>query len=110
MTRFGLVGELRAHPGPGQALRDLMEAAAVVAELPGCEVWMVNASPVDADSVWVIEVWRSEEDHAASLRDERVQAVVARSRPLIAGFGERITLQPVGGKGLGDGLLMRDEE
>jgi quinol monooxygenase YgiN len=80
-----------------------------VAELPGCEVWIVSATPDDADTVWVIEVWRSEEDHAASLRDERVQAVIARARPLIAGFGERITMRPLGGKGLGDGVQDRDE-
>jgi hypothetical protein len=29
-----------------------------------------------------------------------VKAVIARARPLIAGFGERITLEPVAGKGL----------
>ena len=110
MARFGLVGAMTAHPGQGQALRDLLlEAAAVVAELPGCEVWIVSAAPGDADTVWVIEVWRSEADHAASLADERVREIIARGHPLIEGFGQRIPLRPIGGKGLGDGLEVRDE-
>jgi quinol monooxygenase YgiN len=101
---------MTAHPGEGQALRDLLlEAAAVVAELPGCEVWIVSATPDDADTVWVIEVWRSEADHEASLQDDRVREIIARARPLIAGFGERITMRPLGGKGLGDGVQDRDE-
>jgi len=92
---------MKAHPGQRDALLELLlEAAALVADLPGCEVWIVNAMPDDADAVWVTEVWRSEADHAGSLAGEDVKAIIARARPLIAGFGERFTLKPVGGKGL----------
>jgi quinol monooxygenase YgiN len=48
----------------------------------------------------VTEVWRSEADHGASLANAAVKEVIARARPLIAGFGERFTLEPVFGKGL----------
>ena len=105
MARFGRVGAMTAHPGQGQALRALLlEAAADVAELPGCEIWIGNASPHEPDAVWVIEVWRGEADHAASPSDERVRPIFARGRPLIAGFGTRFTLQPSGGKGLAAGV------
>ncbi len=101
MSRFGLCGTIKAPPGQGDALLALLlQAADVVANAPGCEVWIVNRVPDDLDAVWITEVWRSEADHAASLTKEDVRAVISRARPLIAGFGERFTLEPVGGKGL----------
>jgi quinol monooxygenase YgiN len=92
---------MKAQPGQRDALLAiLLEAADLVADLPGCEVWIVNTMPDDQDAIWVTEVWRSEADHAASLTGNDVKAVIARARPLIAGFGERFTLEPVAGKGL----------
>jgi quinol monooxygenase YgiN len=101
MNRYGLCGIMTAHPGQRDALLDLLlEAADLVATAPGCEVWIVNTMPDDLDAIWVTEVWRSEADHAASLTGDDVKEVIARARPLIAGFGERFILEPVGGKGL----------
>jgi quinol monooxygenase YgiN len=103
VSRFGLCGIMKAQPGQRDALLDiLLEAADLVADLPGCEVWIVNTMPDDPDAIWVTEVWRGEADHAASLTGDDMKAVIARARPLIAGFGERFTLEPVGGKGLID--------
>ena len=94
---------MKAQPGQRDALLDiLLEAAGLVADLPGCEVWIVNTMPDDPDAIWVTEVWRGEADHAASLTGDDVKAVIARARPLIAGFGERFTLEPVAGKSLID--------
>jgi len=101
MSRFGLFEKMTAVAGQRDALvRNLLEAAELVADLPGCEVWIVNTAPDDPDSVWVTEVWRSKHDHASSLTDERVRALIARTMPLIADSGERVVLEPVGGKGL----------
>src|SRR5215208_3828809 len=92
---------MKAHPGQRDALLNIrLESAGLVMDLPGCEVWIVNTMPDDPDAIWVTEVWRSEADHAASLTNDAVKAVIARARPLIAGFGERFTLEPVAGKGL----------
>jgi quinol monooxygenase YgiN len=101
MARYGLFAKMIAHPGQRDGLlRELKVAAEQVADLPGCEVWIVNTSPDDPDGLWVYEVWRSREDHAASLTGDAVRATIERARPLIAGFGERTTLEPVAGKGL----------
>ncbi len=101
MNRYGLCGTMMAHPGQRDALLALLlEAAGLVADAPACEVWIVNTMPDNPDAIWVTEIWRSEADHAASLADDDVRALIARARPLIAGFGERFTLEPVGGKGL----------
>ena len=101
MSRLGLCGIMMAHPGQRDALlEELLEAASLVADLPGCEVWIVNTMPDDPDAIWVTEVWHSEADHTASLTNDAVKAIIARARPLIARFGERFTLEPVAGKGL----------
>src|SRR4051812_4694518 len=103
MARFGLFGSFVAQPGQRDVLlRELTTAAGIVAKLPGCEAWIVNTSPEEPDTVWVYEVWRSQEDHAASLTGEEVKATIERARPLIAGFGERTILEPIAGKGLID--------
>jgi quinol monooxygenase YgiN len=46
------------------------------------------------------EVWRSQADHQASLTLDGAKELIALARPLIAGFGERIEVTPLGGKGL----------
>jgi quinol monooxygenase YgiN len=103
MARYGLVGKMVAHPGQREALVDLLlEAAGVVADAPGCEVWIVHTDPEDPDAIWVTEVWRDQADHAASLGMAGVPEIIGRARPLIASMGERFTLQPVGGKGLAE--------
>ncbi|MFO7960426.1 MAG: hypothetical protein R6U94_05730 [Nitriliruptoraceae bacterium] len=58
------------------------------------------SSPVDPDAVWVDEFWDSADAHQASLELDAVQALITQARPIIASMGERIELQPTGGKGL----------
>jgi quinol monooxygenase YgiN len=100
MSRFGLYGKLIAQPGRRDELvAILLEAAAGMPEVPGCDLYIINLSPTEPDAIWVTEVWQSREDHAASLTRADVQALIGRGRPLIAG-GERIEVVPVGGKGL----------
>jgi quinol monooxygenase YgiN len=101
MARYGLFGRITAHPGKRDALIEiLLESAELVADVPGSEIWIVSTSPDDPDSVWVTEVWRGQEDHAASLSDERIREVIGRARPLIATMGDRVVLEPIAGKGL----------
>ena len=100
MSRYGLVGKLTAHPGQRDELLELLlEAARLVADAPGCDVWIVNISPDDPDSIWINEAWRSEADHDASLSQEEIRAIIGRAMPLIAGM-EGTKLTPLAGKGL----------
>jgi len=48
----------------------------------------------------IAEAWTSREAHAASLEDERAQAMIQRALPLLAGPPEAAELRPAGGKGL----------
>jgi quinol monooxygenase YgiN len=96
---YGLIGTIHAVPGA----RD--ELAAILIEgvggMPGCLSYVVAHDAVDADALWVTEIWTDAEAHRASLELPSVQGAIARGRPLIAGFGERIETRPVGGFGLG---------
>ena len=103
MSKFGFYSKFTTHPGQRDALvAILLEAAAGMQQVPGCELYIVNVSAAEPDAVWVTEVWSSQADHAASLTRDDAKALIARGRPLIAG-GERIELIPLGGKGLAGG-------
>ncbi len=101
MSRYGLIGSVRAHSGKrDELLAILKEGAETVAGVPGCEVYIVSTSPGDEDAVWFMEAWTSEVDHKASLSDSRIRAIIDRAMPLIAGMGDQVVLEPLVGKGL----------
>lgn len=54
----------------------------------------------DKDAIWITEVWTDQASHEASLSLPAVRAVIAKGRPLIAGFGDSTVTVPVGGHGL----------
>lgn len=95
-----MYGKLTAHPGQRDVLVSiLLEAADALKASEDCELYIVNVSDDDPDAVWVTELWKDAEAHAASLRNEEALALIQRGRPLIAG-AEPIRLRPVGGKGI----------
>jgi quinol monooxygenase YgiN len=94
---YGLIGQIRAVPGQRDALQDILSG---MHDMPGCRSYVVAQDTADPDALWVTEVWDTAEDHTASLRLPVVQDAIARGRPLIAGFGQRITTSVVGGIGL----------
>ena len=104
---FGLFGKLTARPGQRDDLLSiLLEASSGVAQIDGCQLYVVNTSPDDPDGIWVYEVWDDQEAHAASLRREDTQAAIKRAMPLLAGPPEGgIVLTPVGGHGLDAGRM-----
>jgi quinol monooxygenase YgiN len=98
---YGLSGKLKAHPGQRDALMEvLMRGVKALHELEGCYLYVISTLPDDPDSIWINEVWRSQEDHRASLAHEGVRAVITEGRPLIAEMSEGLEMVPVGGKGL----------
>jgi quinol monooxygenase YgiN len=95
---YGLIGKMKAVPGQRKSLIAILLES--TGDLPGCLSYVVAKDPADADAIWVTEVWDSQESHRNSLSLPAVQQVIARGRPLIAGFGERFETEPVGGHGL----------
>ena len=62
--------------------------------------YVVARDPTDADALWITEVWDSQTSRAASLGLPSVRAAIAKGKPLIAGFGDHVVTEPVGGHGL----------
>jgi quinol monooxygenase YgiN len=97
-TMYGLIGKMTAAPGQRDAL------AAILLEgtgaMPGCLSYVIATDPADADALWITEVWDDAASHKASLQLPQVQAAIAKGRPLIAGFSNRVETVPLGGHGL----------
>jgi quinol monooxygenase YgiN len=61
----------RARRGAGRQLSErLLVAAAMVADEPGCEMWLVQRDASDSDVIRVIEQWGSSEQCEAALARE----------------------------------------
>jgi quinol monooxygenase YgiN len=101
MPTYGCYVKFTAHPGKRDALVEhLLQAASSVAQLEGCQLYVINTSPTEPESVWVTEIWRSQEEHDASLNVEGAQEAIKQVLPLLAGRPEKIDVLPIGGKGL----------
>jgi quinol monooxygenase YgiN len=96
---YGLIGKVSAVAGQRDAL------AAILLEgtqaMPGCLSYVIATDPADVDALWITEVWDSQASHQASLAVPAVKAAIAKGRPLIAGFSDRVETVPLGGYGLG---------
>jgi quinol monooxygenase YgiN len=95
---YGLIGRMRAVAGQREALIGILLEG--VRDMPGCLSYVVARDPVDADAIWITEVWEDSGHHRASLGLPSVQAAITRGRPLIAGFDSQTETEPVGGQGL----------
>jgi quinol monooxygenase YgiN len=95
---YGLIGKMNSVPGQRDAL------AAILLEgtraMPGCLSYVIASDPADDNALWITEVWDSQDSHKASLSLPSVQAAIAKGRPMIAGFSNRVETVPLGGHGL----------
>jgi len=95
---YGLIGKMTAVAGKRDELIAILLEG--VSGMPGCFSYVVAKDPADADAIWITEVWDSQESHKASLSLPPVKQAITRGRPLIAGFSNNTTTEPVGGHGL----------
>jgi len=95
---YGLIGKMTAVPGQRDALASMLLDS--TQSMPGCLSYVIATDPSDADALWITEVWDTPQSHKASLSLPAVQATIARARPLIAGFSNRVETVPIGGYGL----------
>jgi quinol monooxygenase YgiN/mannose-6-phosphate isomerase-like protein (cupin superfamily) len=104
MSRVGRYVKFTAKPGQGDALAErMLTVAEGLQGIPGCELYVINRATDDADTVWVTEVWRSQEELDASLETEEAKAAIPEVMALVQEDGfERIDVTPLGGVGLQD--------
>jgi quinol monooxygenase YgiN len=95
---YGLIGKMVAVSGQRDALIAVLLEG--VANMPGCLSYIVAKDPADANTIWITEVWESEQSHRASLSLPSVKQAITRGRPLIASFGDATITEPIGGHGL----------
>jgi quinol monooxygenase YgiN len=94
---FGLITKLRSVPGQRDALISILTE--ISASMPGCVSYRLAKDIVDAEALWVTEVWTDRDAHRASLALPSVQDAIRKGRPLIAGFDAPFETEPVGGDG-----------
>jgi quinol monooxygenase YgiN len=77
----------------------LLKAAESMENMDVSEIYLVNISDDEPNSVFVNEVWSNENAHLASLSLEAAQTLIKRAKPIITGIERINTLKPMGGKG-----------
>lgn len=95
---YGLIGKMIATPGRRDDLAAILLDG--TGSMPGCLSYVIATDPAESDALWITEVWDSQASHQASLGLPAVQAAIAKGRPLIAGFSNRVETVPIGGFGL----------
>jgi quinol monooxygenase YgiN len=82
---FANVGTLGAVAGRRDDLvRHLTQHSDALRDI-GCIAYEVGVNAADPDTVFVVELWESEDAHRASLALPEVQASIAAARPLLSG-------------------------
>ncbi|MDJ0751150.1 MAG: putative quinol monooxygenase [Woeseiaceae bacterium] len=94
----GVIDKLITHDGKRDELISILLKG--TKDLPGCLSYVVSKDLEDANALWVTEVWESRQKSEESFLLESVQEIMAKGKPLIASFGERVETQPVGRVGL----------
>jgi quinol monooxygenase YgiN len=95
---YGLIGKMSAVAGQRDALAAVLLEG--TAKMPGCLSYVIATDPADPDALWITEVWDTQASHQGSLALPEVKAAIAKGRPLIAGFSNRVETTPIGGHGL----------
>jgi quinol monooxygenase YgiN len=98
MNMYGVIGKMTTVEGKRDVFLEILLQG--VNDMPGCLSYVVAIDPADPNGIWITEVWDSEASHKASLTLPSVKEAIAKGRPLIAGFSNRVVTTPVGGQGL----------
>lgn len=99
--RVGRYVRMVARSGQGPQLADtLLKVADGMREAPGCELYVINISADEADTVWVTEVWADEEASDRALNGELGEVGIGDVLELLAAPPELVDLTPLGGAGL----------
>ncbi len=95
--QYGLIGQMLAQPGQRAALIAILSEG--TRAMPGNFAYLIGEDSANSDAIWIVELWDSQESHAASLALSGVQAAIKQGRPLVAGFGTRAEFKPVAQSG-----------
>lgn len=97
-----LNGKLTAKAGNGKELASiLLDASKLVSTAKGCKSYVIGKDQEDLNSVYVIEIWESKEDHDDSLKIEGVRDLIMKAMPILDGQPQKgQELEILGGAGI----------
>ena len=95
---YGLITRLTAYPGRRDELALLLMDPAV--RKHGCHSYIVAHDLVDADVLWVTEVWADQPTHLSWSEDLRLSGAWRPIYGLMAKMDDSILTRPLGGLGL----------
>lgn len=96
-TTHGFHATIKARPGKGEAVLDILKGAPARSH-DDCVVFLIGRSSGDQDVIYVTEGWTSREAHARFFNSYAGQACVAALGPLIDGEPRYLDEVPVCGK------------
>jgi quinol monooxygenase YgiN len=101
MSAFGMVGKLATDAKDRDTLIDILtQAADLMQDADGCNLYVVSKDADDDGAVWVMELWDTKEAHDLSLTMDGVRELIGKAMPLLKGDQSSVNLVPVSGKGL----------
>jgi len=85
---FASIGTMGVKPGMRDAVIDILIRKNPAMGNIGCLSYEVGGRDDDPDTVYVAEIWESEEAHDASLELDEVKAAISEAMPMLTGdFG-----------------------
>src|SRR4051794_5811296 len=97
-ARLACIATFHARSGlADRVVERLLHAAGLVAEAPGCELWLVHRDQRDPDTVRVSELWSNGEQAEGALTLPGVRDNAAEIMNLVDRPPEVIDGEPVGG-------------
>jgi quinol monooxygenase YgiN len=97
---YGYIGSMKTQPGKREEVVAILLSGLDGLEKAGCIQYTVGVSLSDDVTIWVGEVWRSKEQHDASLQLPEVKDAIARAMPMLTGDFTREETTVQGGIGL----------
>lgn len=98
---YAMAGKLIAQNGRRDELVSILyQAADLIGGFPECRLYVVNEDVSNETYVWVYELWEDKQSHDASLTNERVRALIATARPLLAAAPDGAELRFIRGHGV----------
>jgi quinol monooxygenase YgiN len=97
---YGYIGSMKTQPGKRAEVVAILLSGLDGLQQAGCSQYTVGVSPGDEITIWVSEVWRSKEQHDASLQLPEVKDAISRAMPMLTGDFTREETTVQGGIGL----------
>jgi len=92
---YGLISQFITKPEDREEFIEILSEA--TRGMAGCLSYVIAIDILRNDAIWITEVWKDSESHAASLKLPGIQAAMTKGRPLITALGLRTTTRPVSG-------------